>query len=726
MAKRAQIATIITLAIAAIFLFIVVTINIGQIAQKKTAIDNACDGAGLLLASGLGSMATGIKQQMEMWGDSIESCEFNWSLIIGCLIIIASIVVTICTLATASAITGPLIAQVALGLVMGGATGGFLVSEGISAAHIDPQLVQALKEKFQNMSTEQRLTEAAIQFALFATVTDQDLVPDRFDADRDGNKFPGTLDKISRFNHWYFQRLDSLPRIGDLVDDFYEYLFGSPQFHIVPVPQTGDAHSVHLLVNGNWRITDWLAGEFKSFIVRLWSHGYGVEFADDYTKDLTFFDPADPDNGDYENDELGQFYRDIRLFEIFAKGIYNTSKEDLVGSFETWMNQFDDLKAPTDDFKDWYDHMLEWEAMLQGWIAQLAQRQNEILACVNSCSSPGPWTCGPGGGGCCAGHVEYDEYSWWCVCDAYAGCGGGRGCCQLCSSSCLVENSCNTPTGGVRGCCSSACPLYIQNCAMGRYCSGGGICASAACDNYYNCGCNNDSNRNTIIPPFIARLQLMQESIESLRTRINEVALEAASRKDEPWVHEAIYVWKDVVLDEFSNTVQKESPAHMVYVRLDVPQDFKLPYLTVKRRNWGFRICQRIEWAEEEFDLTVARYDEDLAKRGPLSNFWRFRFRRNAALAENADVTNLLRPTADRFMAFLNNGDATTLEQLLAYGNPSDPNTPRARLVNLAMNHGIVAKATFHYGPGYTYKPDELPGEAAKRTKDIYIKKRHR
>jgi len=243
-------------------------------------------------------------------------------------------------------------------------------------------------------------------------------------------------------------------------------------------------------------------------------------------------------------------------------------------------------------------------------------------------------------------------------------------------------------------------------------------CCDSACN--LQAGSRISCNR-TRIQPYIKVLEDFVGSIKSFRNDIRSVANTIAAMKAYPWVHEAIYVWKDMVLDELGQTVPgAETPAHMVYVRLnmDVGDEFRFPYITTKRRNWGFRICQVVEDASGKFDIEVARYDEDTAKRGPLSNLWRFKFRRQPGAGEDARL-NLLRTVANRYRNRLNQGEACTLDQLITKAE-------RKSLTGLAWDRGVSAKVRFHYGPGWTYEPAKLPGEAKKRNKDIYIDDRIR
>ena len=75
-----QVATILTLVIGAIFVFMVLTWNMRKVTMKKTMIDNAVDGAALFMASQLGSIAT--RMAYDIFGSATtEKCNYDWWLI---------------------------------------------------------------------------------------------------------------------------------------------------------------------------------------------------------------------------------------------------------------------------------------------------------------------------------------------------------------------------------------------------------------------------------------------------------------------------------------------------------------------------------------------------------------------------------------------------------------------------------------------------------------------
>jgi len=768
MRKNSQIATILTLAIAAVFLFIVITINMGKVSKKKTVIDNACDSAGLLLASGLGSVGNSLRQELGLYGNDTKKCDTDWGLIAGIGLVIVGVLAAwfggvSLSLSAAGA------AMVTSTAVVSTALGGLMIAQALYAAYTEPGMMREMQAKFQNMTAEQRLLEGTIEYALFTTIDDPTFVPDKFDADRDGLKYPANLDKIPQFNHWYFQRLNSLPRIGALIEEFYNYLFTDPPvFEVKENPETWNADEAYLLANGSWRVAEWLRKDEAGFKVSSTDGLKGlIRKMEHYYYGVTFLDELNYVIGEIEGDTIctGESCTRVRGFQDQIKEIYSLTKDEQIGAFEVWYAQFYNGSGAN----DWYTRMGEWIVFVNKWIIELQERHVQVLACVNNCWAPGPYECGFGGGECCESHCECwpcgddggggggggaalfhtgdvrAHVAWFrsdsgkvllasngggcgeccsCVCDSWCGCNpAGRGCCQLCQSGhCRPSSQCNTPTGGPRNCCDSACNIYKQSCDVGTYSSGGGgPCGSPCTDTYYNCSCSN----HTHIEPYIPKLEEFKATIIAFRAKIKDIYERAEAQKKIPWTYRAIYAWKDVVLNEAGQAVSPEQPAHLVYVQLDFPDEnkgYKFPQTADEREFLWLEICHYLKGGNisegnagdgtGDFYITVARYDEDLAKQGPLSNFWRFKFRRGGG-NEAADLA-LLRAVADRFYSKLNQGESCTLNDLVSIG---EYNT----LAALADNYGIVAKARVHYGPGWTYKKEELPGEASQRNRDIYI-----
>ncbi len=234
---KSQIATILTLVMAAIFLFIVITINIGNITQEKTMLSNASDGAALLLASSLGSLGNALRTKMGLFENAMKKCDWDVKFL-GELI--AAVILTIAALAAAvpsgSASLWAVVGYWAL--IIGAAASLGVTSFGMYNSLVaEPGVFKQAELKFQSMTLEQRMKEKAIQFALIGAVSD----PNKFCKDgkcgdpkeHGGCWDPTDLDMngdftncITCFSKWYNDRLIALPRVGDIVTRLYMAIFG--------------------------------------------------------------------------------------------------------------------------------------------------------------------------------------------------------------------------------------------------------------------------------------------------------------------------------------------------------------------------------------------------------------------------------------------------------------------------------------------------------------------
>lgn len=188
-----QIAAVLTIIIAIIFLFIAITINIGKVSQAKTALTVATDGAALSLASILASTGHALSETYLEGG--VFKSELNWIAVLG---IVAIVVITILTWGT-----GTLPAMAAF---LGAAAPYAIAGLGImvSASLIGTSnWGQVMSRNMAEMNSEASLPETAIGYAFSLLVDDPELVVDVNDYDEDGR----TDDKIPRFIAWYTHRL---------------------------------------------------------------------------------------------------------------------------------------------------------------------------------------------------------------------------------------------------------------------------------------------------------------------------------------------------------------------------------------------------------------------------------------------------------------------------------------------------------------------------------------
>jgi len=761
MRKKSQIATILTLIMVVIFLFIAITINIGNVAQEKTMISNAADGAALLLASMLGSLANALRIKLELYHGKSKNCEIDFSLVWAILSLVAAIALTIVSLGAGT----PAIVMAAINLALSLTVFGLGMWNALGA---EPGVFKQIELKFQNMTLEQRMKEKALQYALFAVVSDPNKICDNntpydtsddisgdpneadpanpnkkkygncidsVDLDMDGQT---TGDCIHYFSKWYNDRLKALPRLGEIVQALYEKIFShdlvgekAPHIYVWEDPETWqakkDEYGFWIDTNGNNQ-PEPEQGSLRLAVLSDDEHDpAGVVYA----HDIYFTDWLEGGSGvgftplvqrlqqygyglsldlDDTLTKIRNLKDEIKDFEKELSKLYGATFESRLESFDEWILLFYDGT----DTEDWYDRMQNWLNIVEPWIPILETRTEEINECLDKCKGTGPFICGPGGGHVCESHTECDdEGNCWCVPDSWCGCAGGMSGGRLCPSTSPCgppQETCFTPTGGERRCCESAYNLHYQLCDVGTHSSGsGGPCGSPCVDTYHKCGVDHALNHITR-EHAIDYLTQFVEDVNVLKQAFETAYNEGQKAKEDPRFYEALYEWDDKVA---KGQAGEQKVHHIAYVKLSdnlKPQnDFKVPHIHNYRR-WIpappplFVIplkCAKVEKEKGSFSITVARYDGDVGKApgSPLKNFWIFKTRKKPAEAEKI-VSGYTDPTAD-------------------------PATYVAKAA-FVINNGIVSETEGHYGPGETYTKDEIKAwgtKAAQRNKDIYIKR---
>lgn len=507
--ERAQIATILTLVMAVIFLFIVITINIGTIAQEKTMVSNASDGAALLLASTLGSLANALRIKLELWGDKPNNCDIDWALIGAFFALVASLFL----------IWNPF-GWAGLGLsvatIIGLAGSVALFGVGMwNAIVAEPGVFKQIELKFQNMTMEQRMKEKALQYALFAVVSDPNKVcrsgqfgggdpsypacggcSDPEDIDMDGD----TTDCVLWFAKWYNDRLKALPRLGEVVTYFYEKAFSrklegrAPRFYVWENPETWKAkieeEPFEFVHAGFWLDTnssskpepdqgslrlEGITDDHKDPQGVVYAHDiYFVEYVlDPALNEYRFmgwleerFKPLVRKLHQYGYGlaaDLNATIKDIGSLELQIKDfskemieLYGATYEARLESFDEWIKIFyngDPAK------QDWYKRMDRWLTRVNSWIDILNNRKDKINNCVESCWAPGPYECGFGSGELCRSHeIACNPHDCNCGCcgeDAFGNCTGE--CCDTCWDKCCIHDAwCGCNPAGRRG--GQLCP----------------------------------------------------------------------------------------------------------------------------------------------------------------------------------------------------------------------------------------------------------------------------
>lgn len=742
--NKSQIATIIVFIIAVMFIFTLVSLNLGKIAQEKTAIDNVADSVGLNLASQLGSMANAIKNQLEIYGSSVTgNCDLNWKLMLGVLLIIAAIAGAIFSFGSTLTLIG--LAVTGLIFTAEGATMQFMAA--------NPQAVDAVRLKFRNLSGLQQIIEMPIQGVLFSVNSDPGWTTDVYDMDRDNDK----TDRIPRFLKWYNLRLNTFPGVGRLVDGFLTQGFPAEGMPYSLFRDTLNQERFYRDLDENWmvrpgedaiswwidyngedtpadglrefRMVTWLRDELPQLLTKMREYGYGINVRLDSNGVILGIDDGSPnfyegsatygrtvrEDGGVEYDytglgALGNLISEIVEFEqLIIRGLSDIDRDAAVQGLDAWAPL---LRNNTNE--DWYNRLQNLKMRLAELRNKLSEREGQIHSCVQECKwrQRGCWddNCEGKASKDCA----WDPCCWTYPCgteeepaDCCAGCfTKWNGCCGpwiycgvLCedTNGCRPIAQCSTPLGGSRWCCYirdlEPYPTWIQARA----------CNDNIVEVYPNTG-GIKHNALTILDRFIADISQVQTLIDYFSTQIKDV-----QNRTYDEFHEAFYLWQDKI---GGVTSQRETISHIVYARIediDPEAGFELPHATqTSSWKWGFlpQICMTVKNGEGRFRITVARFDENPAGRGLLNRFWRL-------VSSRGELTpsekNLVEQEAANY--------TTQLESNIYY---QVPDGAKATLKNILQRSGIVTKIQVNYGPGDTPEPPATVS-AARRNRDIYI-----
>jgi len=258
--RKAQVATVITLIIAIMFLFFAITVNLGRLAEKRTKYSNAADSAVLNFASQVGSYSHYLSETYLDGGDNV--CEFSWgyffqqlfiSLIFGGIIylaivatttsdsgwvntmqtivgwivlivlIIILIIILICTWGMTSWLISFVIALLITTIVNSAYNmykyGGESVSFLSNQSGVRMAVWKKIDRQFQDAGAKMKIQEKALLAALESAATkDTKEVYDVHDDDEDGL----TDDKIPRFYQDYCLRLRELEQEQDDLKGYLE------------------------------------------------------------------------------------------------------------------------------------------------------------------------------------------------------------------------------------------------------------------------------------------------------------------------------------------------------------------------------------------------------------------------------------------------------------------------------------------------------------------------
>jgi len=463
MVTEGQTLTIITLIIGVIFIFVVLGLNMRKAAMKRTVMVNAADGALLTVASQLSSI--GHKLSEDYVGGLHEKCSKNWDLIIGLILVAASLVFTFFSGGLGTSVLAITVMQLATTLAMATGVVGFIYFK--SAVLDQPMQFENMDKYFKMMSAEKALMESAIRSAAFSCIDDFNSTQDTNDDDHDGL----TNDTILRSVSEYYRRLrsitaDNYTLIVDLnqrlldfnttcsatdYGNFSGFLRGARdcinphraklEQVVVPVYENGI-----LLMNNttNYPLSfaEWLEDKLVPLVVRLNSvpaAGYSVPIS---MYNITF-DPNDP------NDEIERLFNETQDFQLFTWDILSTDYDMLKTSFNQWSREIIDT---------WLNILQGWVGTADSWLANLNSAETTIQNCVSNCGVHEWVDCGSGinttnatyicGASPCHQNVTTGADDMW-----------GGTCCGDWKTKCLLCNQtpCTAPNVTATDCCNTCC-----------------------------------------------------------------------------------------------------------------------------------------------------------------------------------------------------------------------------------------------------------------------------
>lgn len=417
--QQAQVATLITLIIAAIFLFMAISINIGKVSTKKTNLSNATDTASLQFASSLGSYARYLSKTFLKGKAKI--CKFSWSMF------------------WKSFMWGGLV-----GLIVTAITGGKGAAAGIfggPSVYAEASAWNKITREFKKMSKKMQVKEGVILTAWFKSVDDPNLIADIHDADEDGQ----TDDLVPKFLDFYFnERLlwiknKYLPTLTQIVEDFIpkvkyfdeqawafrDYLYQK----VSDFENYLDEKFIPLLQQleaCNYKVSFWDSEDevplecdelYPPDVCQQYEEGCGdtddeESDVDDVDKDCISCNLYEEYLKNFPHDPLDTLIFEIEDFHKFAygeydeegdfvEGLYKQEITDLVNTIDIWHPLLYEEKTTDEDEDEddepdegdecdqdepFYDVFGRWHKWIgddsSGWLSELKKIDNQINQCV--------------------------------------------------------------------------------------------------------------------------------------------------------------------------------------------------------------------------------------------------------------------------------------------------------------------------------------------------------
>ena len=199
--RNGQIATLFTLIIAIVFLFVMVIVNLAETSRIKTTASRAAQQGALTAGSYMSSYARALFVSND---DKVIDCETNQSVIQAVIKFMAELIITLL-----AAVTQQWYAVVLM--VAGMALDMYMTREATKQAEKE---FGAAVRKMRAMPLVDQIRETAIFSMLMNSVADVELVVDDPDFDEDEDR----SDMVGRFSYWYNTR----------VIDLIEGLYSSP------------------------------------------------------------------------------------------------------------------------------------------------------------------------------------------------------------------------------------------------------------------------------------------------------------------------------------------------------------------------------------------------------------------------------------------------------------------------------------------------------------------
>ncbi|MCM8800168.1 MAG: hypothetical protein NC900_05535 [Candidatus Omnitrophica bacterium] len=349
-----QIAALLTLVIAIIFIFIAITINIGKISKTKLLTQIASDTAALNLASILSSIGN-YHVQTNLEG-KISVCKYMWNPIFALFVIAIAIISMI--------FTGPVTLAEILLLLSG-------ILDFVTDVFIStPAMIEAFNSYMRDLDGETKLEENAIQSALTILVNDPVFVQDIHDYDQDED----TNDLIYRFEAWYAERLlvmgnkfkiiedfikNMLPKLKVADDNLYDFVIYTAGDQFSNPDNPPDPEETEFKI--------WMKEVENGISYKNIDINANTLYNETITTDFPFWKEGVEDEA---YDRLDEFVNLAISFHLWAYGgwVYNAQDQKMEFIPGILNLSMDTLK---DAFRTWYPALLNYARNFNGWMKPL-------------------------------------------------------------------------------------------------------------------------------------------------------------------------------------------------------------------------------------------------------------------------------------------------------------------------------------------------------------------